>query len=40
MYVLDLAERSKGTYLRLLRVRLVVAAGFNFTFTFSRDFII
>ncbi len=39
LYVLDLVQRSGGTYLLLLNVRLAFDFGLNFTFTSSRDFI-
>jgi len=37
-YVRDPAQRSSGTYLRLLSVRMAVDAAFNCNFTSSRDF--
>ena len=39
LYVPDLAQRSNGNYLRLLSVRLAVAAGFCCNFTGARDYL-
>jgi hypothetical protein len=39
LYIPYLVERSKGTYLRLLIIRMAADAGLNFTFSSSKDYI-